>query len=270
MAGRLSLSGQSIKLQPAETRAMPSNATRIHRAANGVQKSTPPGSGRRSLSPGDALATSSGASPTPSPSLSAHVPAAKGKLGKTSSLKKPPVSSPPVSSSTQSTEVPVAVEPVTPVSREEHYEEQKVDVVGSNVVTYSHYKDSFCTRNEKMAWADIDEKYCLSFVFKGNFKTTLVASDGTRVVRNEEGFFDGLCDGVVYALEVEADPEFPIESKPLHLSRRGDPAQSVGQVRVQNITDQLKAMSADELREQGPEYKRLLEERELEEMLGSH
>jgi hypothetical protein len=144
------------------------------------------------------------------------------------------------------------------------------------VITYSHYKTAFPTRNGVMTWADIDDQYSLSFVFKGDFTTTLVAPDGTRHARDAQGCFQNLLEGLIYALEVEADPSIPLVSKPLKLVRK-DGAGVVGTAasdnarrgRVDDITEQLKSMTAEELRAQGADYKRLLEERELEEMLAS-
>lgn len=36
-------------------------------------------------------------------------------------------------------------------------------------IKYSHYKDKFEAVDDYLSFPQIDEKYCISFVFKGNF-----------------------------------------------------------------------------------------------------
>ena len=66
------------------------------------------------------------------------------------------------------------------------------DVLSSNTITYNHYKETFPTKNAVMLWEVIDEKFCLTFVFKGDFKVILVGSDKTRIPMNAKMEFEGI------------------------------------------------------------------------------
>lgn len=120
-----------------------------------------------------------------------------------------------------------------------------------------------------MAWSDIDEKYCISFVFKGNFTVTLISPNGARVPRELDGNFHHLEAGISYQLEVEADPTLPISSKPAPLlSRREDLVDALKRnARHDDITAQLKSMTTEQLQERGEEYRQLIEARDLEDIL---
>jgi hypothetical protein len=151
---------------------------------------------------------------------------------------------------------------------------------------------------------DINDAYYFSFAFKGDWRLRIVDKKlntyMTRVdvkgqtevksanVDDEEkaltkylsDVFEGLVDQSVYSVEVEEDAEI---MKQEAAQRQRDPS-SYGiqratkedhalmrgggsKVRQDELTNQLKAMSKEELLEKGDKYKQLLEERELENIL---
>ncbi len=78
---------------------------------------------------------------------------------------------------------------------------------GRAVVTYNHYKGEFKIDDDgAMAWADIDEEYCISFVFTGDFSVALVTDQG-EAIHMADGKFAGLADGSRYTLQVKEDPK---------------------------------------------------------------
>lgn len=50
---------------------------------------------------------------------------------------------------------------------------QKEEVLGSVIVRYNHYKESFPTINGILSFLPIEEKYSFSSVFRGNYKPVL-------------------------------------------------------------------------------------------------
>ena len=77
---------------------------------------------------------------------------------------------------------------------------------GRAVVAYNHYKGEFKIDDSgALAWADIDEEYCISFVFNGEFSVALVTDQG-EVIQVTDGKFAGLADGSRYTLRVTEDP----------------------------------------------------------------
>ena len=78
---------------------------------------------------------------------------------------------------------------------------------GRAVVAYNHYKGEFKIDDDgAMAWADIDEEYCISFVFTGDFSVALVTDQG-EAIHMADGKFAGLADGSRYTLQVKEDPK---------------------------------------------------------------
>lgn len=78
---------------------------------------------------------------------------------------------------------------------------------GRAVVAYNHYKSEFkIDDGGAMAWTDIDEEYCISFVFKGEIQVALVPEQG-EAIHCDSGKFAGLADGSRYTLRVTEDPE---------------------------------------------------------------
>jgi len=78
---------------------------------------------------------------------------------------------------------------------------------GRAVVAYNHYKGEFQIDDDgAMAWAHIDEEYCISFVFTGDFAVALVTDQG-EAIHMADGKFAGLADGSRYTLQVTEDPK---------------------------------------------------------------
>ena len=96
--------------------------------------------------------------------------------------------------------------PVPEHHKEEVEEEKeapppKEDVVGSAVVIYNIYKKAFPTLNGVMKAADIDDQYCISFVFEGAFKMHLKDPDGNNVEESADASeFYGVEDDKKYTL----------------------------------------------------------------------
>lgn len=93
---------------------------------------------------------------------------------------------------------------------------------------YNHYNEEFDVVDGKLDFEEVDEKYCISFVFKGNWKARLRGGEGETIEPdgggltkttvesddiNEDGeekvvgVFSGLSIGGAYTLEVDEDPE---------------------------------------------------------------
>ena len=99
-------------------------------------------------------------------------------------------------------------------------------VVGSVRVRYNHYSEEFETVDGTLDWEEVDAKYCISFVFKGNWRARLEGEgavlhadgDGLRRVAvesddiNEDGderwvgSFSGLTMDGDYTIMVDEDP----------------------------------------------------------------
>lgn len=74
---------------------------------------------------------------------------------------------------------------------------------------------------------------------------------------------------MIYVIEVEEDAEEEAErrknSKPIQFYKADDGPKKNG--RIDGLTNQLKGMSLDELKEKGDKYKELIEARDLEDIL---
>ena len=85
---------------------------------------------------------------------------------------------------------------------------------GEVAVRFNHYNKSFPVHNGVLRWSSIDEEYCLSFVYKGNFKRELHIApppdndnyasklDWPKATRDELGFYfiNIDCNGFVFNL----------------------------------------------------------------------
>lgn len=293
--------------------------------------------------------------------------AVKKKLKAVAALGKLPSGLPNIGEPAAASEVaaPAAAPPTPPPPAE--------PVVGSVTVRYNHYKNAFPTVDGVLLFSAVDEEFCISFVFKGNFKISLrpneapapvaaVAADeataaigaadsvpadetaatdsgaeatpadadaaptrettanaGTEAtpaapaatdaaeprppvpttvhpspsppVAIEDGAepppdsnsdrppeeFRGVVEGATYWLDVEEDPVLGVGVDGLTRKTKGiDWASPDGgngltsaasNRATDDITNELKKMSADELRDGGERYKQLLEARELESCL---
>lgn len=82
------------------------------------------------------------------------------------------------------------------------------NVMGEVTVRYSHYKDKFSILDGVLMEQAVDQQYCLSFVFKGNYQFQLrLESDKQHYLSKAGGGWVGLQDGKVYVIEVDEDPE---------------------------------------------------------------
>lgn len=189
---------------------------------------------------------------------------------------------------------------------------------GSARVLYNHYRTVFPTVDGVLSAAVIDEKYCFSYVFRGNFqlhlKTAMLGVEPTPVLeRHTQGGLDFrdlefvLSDDSAAAaaaaaadtgpvpefkIEVVSDPDAEAESasraprRPVALITQkqademtygrpgagagaGSGAGPPGSRAVAELTEELKSLSADELRAQSDRYKTLVESRDLEDILFS-
>ena len=106
----------------------------------------------------------------------------------------------------------------------------------------------------------------LSQGFKGDYKTHLRGpGDGESILPEEDGFIMGLNPGSVYYLSIEEDPSVKVEHVSLNLTKK---EKEIGDTSaMKNITAELKGLSPEELKARGEDYKRLLEARDLEDVL---
>lgn len=168
---------------------------------------------------------------------------------------------------------------------------------GSVKVKFSHYNKSFPIHNGVLKWEDIDEEYCISFVYRGNYIRNLVAGhaahiseekandehnivDGRRYAKTDDNFtyYINIADKSEYTLEVIEDPIAGIGAEGLRLST--GPLKSGELSRLQNtpsvksttramdaITAELKSIPASELN--AAHAKDLIERRDIEDILFS-
>jgi hypothetical protein len=76
---------------------------------------------------------------------------------------------------------------------------------GEVVVRYNHYNKAFPIAGGRLSWADVDDEYALSFVFKGAFGKRLVhpASGATLLLLDER--WSGLRLGEEYRVHIDED-----------------------------------------------------------------
>uniref|UniRef100_A0A7S0RV60 Uncharacterized protein n=1 Tax=Pyramimonas obovata TaxID=1411642 RepID=A0A7S0RV60_9CHLO len=144
---------------------------------------------------------------------------------------------------------------------------------GTIKLRYNHYNEAFTCADGLLKWADVDDAYAISFVFQGDFQKAVIGPDGTKMEQCEDGF-KGLVDGVQYELEVVEDEEAGVGNPEL-TREYAPPSTSANQcplhrnAKAKELTNQLKGLSADELRSQTERSKQLKEARDLEELLYS-
>ena len=146
------------------------------------------------------------------------------------------------------------------------------------MVRYNHYKEEFQIADGRLAVFDVDDRLCLSFAFP-KCRLHLTDTEGSPYPNVDEdssgGFFQSLQSGKTYWVLVEEDSEEARQSEArnrAYLERKAkqrDPACSTEKRGVALITEELKKLSAEELREAGPRYQELLAARDLEDCLFS-
>ena len=152
-------------------------------------------------------------------------------------------------------------------------EEQPEPVVGSVRVRYSHYNQQFKLMDGALQWSDVDEDYCISYVFKGTFRPRLLDASRAYFERDAAGCFAALHDGGAYTLVVEEDEAAEAAATAAD-PRRAAPFFARDCVTGVNaassrITAELKTLSVEELAGQSDRYRALKEARDLEDVLYS-
>ena len=127
---------------------------------------------------------------------------------------------------------------------------------GKAVVLYNHYKSEFKVDAQgRLAWADVDDEYCISFVFSGNYLVSLKSDAGETILREADGCFHGLADGNRYHLCVQEDAETAaasaIAAKAIadrNRARREEEQRqsSLTKSKVDDITQQLKDLKPED------------------------
>ena len=146
-------------------------------------------------------------------------------------------------------------------------------VVGSVRVRYNHYNQSFNLSDGTLQWSDVDEEYCISYVFKGAFRPRLLDKSRAYFERDAAGCFAALHDGGEYTLVVEEDEAAEAAATaadPRRAAgvRAAEPVMGVNAA-SSRITAELKTLSVEELAGQSDRYRALKEARDLEDVLYS-
>ena len=165
-------------------------------------------------------------------------------------------------------------------------------------IRFNHYNKSFPIHNSVLQWADVDNEYCISFVYRGNFQRNLLfisGNDTNKIIIDQSKYAvaDGLisnyyiylCNNDEYRLEVIEDPiagigiEGGIASTNTGSLRAADlksiSSQNSRQISklksgnhaMDQLTMELKSISVQEL--DGEHAKDLIERRDLEDILYS-
>ena len=159
-------------------------------------------------------------------------------------------------------------------------DENRMSVMRSQIlIRYSHYNKTFEARNGIVRWSDIDEEYAISFVFKGDFKRHIrderrndFQAIEVKIGGNTSAdYFMGL-ESIKesYILKIEEDEMAGIIGK---VSKYVAPKNSAStsfigkKKQTELLTDDLKKLTKEQLREKGEEMRNMLEARDLEEIL---
>ena len=113
---------------------------------------------------------------------------------------------------------------------------------------------------------EIDEDLAISFAFSGAFRARLKSNEFGHVLVASPTGIDGIFEGVFrggYTLEIDEDPVIPVADSVAYVAPVAE--ETIG--KRDDITAELRAMDADTLRAQGPEYQRLLAARDAEGVL---
>ncbi len=173
--------------------------------------------------------------------------------------------------------------------------ESKTPFTGKVKIGYNHYRESFDCVDGRVEWKSIDEKFAISFVFHGNFKFWLTilgqdifSSDHVQIQPSLLSpraecdclyCFEGLSDHQEYMLQVQEDEVAGIglvgitHNGPFIASitndiRGTEPTRNPNRA-FDDLTQQLKGLSAEDLIAQTAEYQQLREARDLEDILYS-
>ena len=152
---------------------------------------------------------------------------------------------------------------------------------GMVVIRWNHYRKPFVVHNGVVKFSAIDEEYCFSFVYKGNFSRRLRLDVGNGDDEEESflpvddamEFFCKVDPKLAYRIVVEEDPVAGVGAEGLRLrdgpliaaaaaATDAAPKQSRA---VQLITQDLLAMNVNDLN--SAEAKALRESRDVEDVL---
>ena len=139
-------------------------------------------------------------------------------------------------------------------------------IPGRVTVKYNVEEGEYHTTDGVLSMREIDEDLAISFAFSGAFRARLKSNEFGHVLVASPTGIDGIFQGVFrggYTLEIDEDPVVPIADSIAYIAPAV--AETVG--RSEDITAELRAMDADTLRAQGPEYQRLLAARDAEGVL---
>lgn len=148
-------------------------------------------------------------------------------------------------------------------------------------IKFNHYNKSFPIYNGILKWKDIDDEYCFSFVYRGNYTRNIYFKidhefNYKEYIKKEEfsDYFIGLVRNEQYYVEVIEDPIAGIGAEGLRLSYKPifskneeDNNIKIGNNATTLLTNDLKALKVCELTSE--RARDLLERRELEQILYS-
>eukprot|EP00304_Pavlova_gyrans_P002948 CAMPEP_0206060262 /NCGR_PEP_ID=MMETSP1466-20131121/50771_1 /ASSEMBLY_ACC=CAM_ASM_001126 /TAXON_ID=44452 /ORGANISM="Pavlova gyrans, Strain CCMP608" /LENGTH=267 /DNA_ID=CAMNT_0053435601 /DNA_START=34 /DNA_END=837 /DNA_ORIENTATION=- len=184
---------------------------------------SPKSAGAKARSPTKSSSKQSSAAGAKSGKATIAKPAAASKSGKASTAKPSPnkadmtpgprvaeATLPLIDALTLSGEAPAApaAEPEVP----------KVGNTGEAMVRYNHYRKMFPITDGILKWADVDDEYCISFVFKGAFGRRVVHAQTEEVMAQQGDLYSGLVVGGEYVLHIDED-----EAAQAALGKKGTP-----------------------------------------------
>ena len=173
--------------------------------------------------------------------------------------------------------------------------ETKTPFTGKVKIGYNHYRDSFDCVDGRVEWKSIDEKFAISFVFHGNFSywLTILGQDifspdhvqiqpsllSPRAKGDCLYYFEGLSDHQEYMLQVQEDEvagvglvgithNGPFIASIANGIQGTEPTRNPNRA-FDDLTQELKGLSAEDLIAQTAEYQQLVEARDLEDILYS-
>jgi hypothetical protein len=146
-------------------------------------------------------------------------------------------------------------------------------VEGACRVRYNHYNQEFRLLDNALQWADVDEAYCISYVFEGAFRPRIVDAAGASFQRDAAGAFAPLQDGGAYTLTIDEDEAAEAAATAANPRRAAgvvaaEPVPGVNSASAR-LTAELKTLSVEELAGQSDRYRELKEARDLEDVLFS-
>ena len=139
-------------------------------------------------------------------------------------------------------------------------------IPGRVTVKYNVEEGEYHTTDGVLSMREIDEDLAISFAFSGAFRARLKSNEFGHVLVASPTGIDGIFEGVFrgeYTLEIDEDPVIPVADSVAYVAPVAE--ETIG--KRDDITAELRAMDADTLRAQGPEYQRLLAERDAEGVL---